>query len=61
MKEKRYSVVISVYVYAETDEKAIKEAKKLVDKLGDYEDNYAGIESIHETPFASMNKRKVEL
>ena len=59
--EKRYTAIISVYVYAQNDEDAKKEAQKIVDKMGDIEDNYAGVESLQETPFAKMTSRKVEL
>lgn len=59
--EKRYTAIISVYVYAQNDEDAKKEARKIVEKIGDIEDNYAGIESLHETQFAMLKARKVEL
>ena len=53
-KEKRYTVTIDLYVYAENDEQAIKEAQFYVEHNRLVEDNKASIVSIHETPFGNI-------
>ncbi|MDY0193603.1 MAG: hypothetical protein RBR93_08750 [Aliarcobacter butzleri] len=50
-KQKRYTVTLDLYVYANTDDEAIKEAKKAIDTLENKDDYKSEILSIHETPF----------
>lgn len=59
-KQKRYTVTIDLYVYANTDDEATKEAKKAIDTLENKDDCKAEILSIHETPFGVISEaRKV--
>lgn len=59
-KFKRYTLTVDLYIYANTDDEAIKEAKKVIDTLENKDDCKAEILSIHETPFGSIGEaRKV--
>lgn len=59
-KFKRYTLTVDLYIYANTDDEAIKEAKKVIDTLENKDDCKAEILSIHETPFGSIGgARKV--
>lgn len=59
-KQKRYTVTLDLYVYANTDDEAIKEAKKVIDALENKDDCKAEILSIFETPFRTIGEaRKV--
>jgi hypothetical protein len=59
-KQKRYTVTLDLYVYANTDNEAIKEAKKVIDTLENKDDCKAEILSIFETPFGTIGEaRKV--
>lgn len=58
--KKRYTLTVDLYIYANTDDEAIKEAKKVIDTLENKDDCKAEILSIHETPFGSIGEaRKV--
>jgi len=58
--EKRYATDIDFYQYAKNDEEVIEKAKKVVNDMRDKLDNQAQIVEINETPFASMESRKLE-
>lgn len=53
-KESRYVVQMSMYVYAENDYMARRQAHKLADKIG------ADVDEIGEQKFATMDYRKLE-
>ena len=55
-KQKRYTVTLDLYVYANTDDEAIKEAKKVIDTLENKDDCKAEILSIHKTPFGVIGE-----
>ena len=60
---KRYTIELDLYAYAENDAEINEVATQLIDnirKLGNWE-NHANVLSIHETPFASLSARKVEI
>lgn len=57
-KQKRYTVTLDLYVYANTDDEAIKEAKKVIDTLENKDDCKAEILSIHETPFGTIGEAR---
>lgn len=60
---KRYTIELDLYAYAETDADINEIAIQLQDnirKLGNWE-NHANILTIHETPFGSMEARRVEI
>lgn len=57
-KLKRYTVTIDLYVYANTDDEAIKEAKKVIDTLEKKDDCKAEILSIFETPFGTIGEAR---
>lgn len=59
-KQKRYTLTVDLYIYANTDDEAIKEAKKVIDTLENKDDCKAEILSIYETMFGSFGQaRKV--
>lgn len=57
-QEKRYTVTLDVYVYAQDDEGAKKEAQFYKEHLQLVEDNKAEIVSIHETPFGTIGEAR---
>ena len=58
--EKRYTVIIGLFVYAENDEKAIKEAEFYIEHNQLVDDNRAEILEIAELPFGSLKKRIIK-
>ena len=60
-KEKRYVVTMDMYVYAENDHMAKKEAQKIADELKSKYDNQAQVLELGEQPFASIQFRKIDL
>ena len=59
--KKRYAVQLDVYVYAENDYMARKEAHKMAKKIDDkYPNARTNVSEIGEQPFASFNYRKLE-
>ena len=54
---KRYAVTIDLYVHAENDSDAIKQAEKVAEKLG----NNASVLEIWENKFGSLEHRRVIL
>ena len=56
---KRYAVTIDLYVYAESDEDAIKQSEEIT-KILDLDDNKASVQSIHEQSFGQLTSRKVK-
>lgn len=57
-KEKRYTVTLDVYVYAENDEGAKKEAEFYKEHLRLVEDNNADVVSIHETHYGTIGQAR---
>ena len=60
-QEKRYVVVMDMYVYAADDQAAKKEAERLAKELDSKYDNRAQVTELGEQPFASMSFRKIDL
>jgi hypothetical protein len=62
MKEqKRYTVQMDVYVWAEDDYLARKEAYKIVDKIDEkYPNARPSVTELGEQPFATMSYRKLD-
>ena len=60
-QEKRYVVVMDMYVYAADDQAAKKEAERLAKELDDKYGNRAQVTELGEQPFASMSFRKIDL
>ena len=60
-KQKRYTLTVDLYIYANTDDEAIKEAKKVIDTLENKDDCKAEILSIHETNFGSLQSRELKI
>ncbi len=59
--KKRYAVQLDVYVYAENDYMARKEAHKMAKNIDDkYPNARTNVSEIGEQPFASFNYRKLE-
>lgn len=59
-KDKRYVVTMDMYVYAENDHMARKNAHKLADGLKSKLDNQAAVLEIHEQPFSTLGSRKLD-
>jgi hypothetical protein len=57
---KRYAVTIDLYVYAEYDEDAIKQADDIAKQMDLDNDNKATVQSIHEQSFGQLTSRKVK-
>ena len=57
---KRYAVTIDLYIHAENDSDAIKQAEKVAEKLRSKEDNHASVLEIWENKFGSLNHRLVK-
>jgi uncharacterized protein (UPF0210 family) len=57
---KRYAVTIDLYVHADSDAEAIKQADKIAEKLRSKEDNHASVLEIWENQFGSLNHRLVK-
>jgi hypothetical protein len=58
---KRYAVTIDLYIHAENDSDAIKQADKIAEKLRSKEDNHASVLEIWENKFGSIDHRRVIL
>lgn len=54
--EKRYIVTLDLYVYAENDNKAKKEAERYIQHIKEIDDNKAEVVSIHEAPFGALGE-----
>ena len=59
-KENRYVVTMDMYVYAENDYMARKNAHKLADGLKSKLDNQAAVLDIVEQPFGTLGNRKLK-
>jgi hypothetical protein len=57
---KRYAVTIDLYIHAENDSEAIKQAEKVAENLRGKEDNHASVLEIWENKFGSLNHRLVK-
>lgn len=57
-KLKRYTVTIDLYVYANSDDDAMNEAKEIVKILENKNDSKTEILSIHETPFGTIGEAR---
>jgi hypothetical protein len=57
---KRYAVTIDLYVYAESDEDAIKQSEQIAKQMDLDNDNKATVQSIHEQSFGKLTSRKVK-
>ena len=61
-KDKKYAINIGLYMYATTDKKVKKLARKLAKKLDLKYDSWAHVESIHNVPFGTIGQaREVKL
>ena len=62
MDKKRYVAVIDIYVYAENDKEAIKDANELVNKINEHQPScVAKIIKVSEQLFSSIESREVDL
>ena len=63
MADKRYTVKLDAYLWASTDKEAKKKAQAMAEFLRtfDYSENLSQILELHETPFASINPRKIDV
>ena len=58
--EKRYTVKLDAYLYAENDEQAKARAEKLAKRLRMGQDNSAQVIELNETPYGSFTNRKIK-
>ena len=58
---KRYAVTIDLYIHADSDAEAIKQADKIAENLRGKEDNHASVLEIWENKFGSIDHRRVIL
>jgi len=58
---KRYAVTIDLYIHADSDVEAIKQADKIAENLRSKEDNHASVLEIWENKFGSLDHRRVIL
>lgn len=58
-KEKRYSVTIDLYVHARNDREALVKAAQISEQLRNQDENQAQVLTVDETPFASLDSRRV--
>ncbi len=58
---KRYTATIEIYLYAKSNELALQESNRIAKELDDKYDNKAATSSLFLTPFASMEKQKIEI
>ena len=56
---KRYVVTIDMYVYAENDDLAVHQAKRIAKEL-DLDDNKAAVTEICEQSFGQLTNRKID-
>jgi uncharacterized membrane-anchored protein len=61
MEKKRYTGTIDFYLLADSDEDAKRILNKICEKLRSEQDNQANPLELHETPFGTLNARKIEL
>jgi len=57
----RYTITLDFYAWADSDEEIKKQANDLVKAMREKEDNQANVLEIHETPFASLSVRKLNI
>lgn len=58
---KRYTITTDFYLWAENDSEAIQKANNWANKQNKKEDNQTKILEIHETPFATLLARKINI
>ena len=59
MTQKRYTLTVDFYIYADDDEMAIKLAEEFIRKQNSRLDNSTGIKSIDKTPFGTKYSRNI--
>lgn len=55
----RYVVTFERYLWADTDEAAIEQAKEFADKIANVDDNHCTVTNIVEQPFGTTSNRQV--
>lgn len=61
-KQKRYTVTLDLYMWANNDDEVVKLAQELAQKLKEKEvDNGAKVLDIYETPFGIFESRAVKV
>jgi len=59
-KVKRYVLTVDLYIYEDSDEKAMETANVYIEKLQETEDNQASIVSLNEQTWGELSNRKIE-
>ena len=59
MKQKRYLLTTSFFIYADDTAGAIEQSETIVKHAREMNDNYAEIDSLYTAPFASLERKKV--
>lgn len=58
---KRYTITIDFYQHSENDKEALQKAQDFVTEINARMDCQANVLEIHETPFACLSARKVDI
>jgi len=59
MEQKRYTVILDAYLWADNDLEAMEKSAKIAEFLKTLEDNHSEVVRVEETPFASLSSRLV--
>ncbi|MDG1950927.1 MAG: hypothetical protein P8J32_09010 [bacterium] len=55
----RYILTMDMYIYAESDEDAIRKSQEIVEKEKDQYDNQAQVLTVHKAPFGTMQAKTI--
>ena len=61
MKEKRYVVTVSLYMWAESDDEVNKQAEVLAKSINDKHDARCSVDEIVEQPQGTIGNREVKV
>lgn len=61
MSESRYIVEVDMYVFAEDDEDAKRQAQDIAKRLREFDDNMAAVKGVKQMDFGAINYREVQL
>ena len=51
MEKTRYAVTLDLYIWADNDEQAVKEAQQIAADMDKKDDNKCSVVNVYETPF----------
>ena len=59
--DNRYTVTFDMFIYADSDEDAVKQAEKIQEKYRRKYDNRCTIRGLEESPFGRLTTRPIEV